>query len=61
MSQYSSFHISAAIVSSLPSQGRGQGEGSSAVVVGVARPLTSILSPLARGDADRANALFSLS
>jgi hypothetical protein len=54
-----SFHISHAMASPLPSQGRGQGEGSSAIVAGTAIPLTSILSPSARGEADRTNPLSS--
>ncbi len=40
--------------SPLPSQGRGQGEGFAACVASIGEPLTLILSPLVRGEADEA-------
>jgi len=40
--------------SPLPSEGRGQGEGFAAYVASVGEPLTLILSPLARGEAEEA-------
>ena len=63
MNRRFSFHITLVTVSPLSLQGREQGEGSSTIVAGTMRPLTSrlrsttarqaIVSPSTKGEADR--------
>jgi hypothetical protein len=55
MTRCPSFHVSPVMMSPLPSQGKGQGEGLFVTVTGTVKPLTLILSPSPRGEVDRIN------